>query len=73
MIQSIHAVLRNALESAVREEVILRNAARLAQVSAPKYTVNRGLCIVQARRVLKAAKGERLYALYVLALCLGLR
>ena len=39
----------------------------------PKYTVNRGLSIVQARRVLKAAKGERLYALYVLALCLGLR
>jgi integrase len=73
MIQSIHAVLRNALESAVREEVIPRNVARLVQVTAPKYTVNRGLSIVQARRVLKAAKGERLYALYVLALCLGLR
>jgi integrase len=45
----------------------------LVQVTAPKYTVNRGLSIVQTRRVLKAAKGERLYALYVLALCLGLR
>jgi integrase len=29
--------------------------------------------VVQAREVLKVANGERLYALYVLALCLGLR
>jgi integrase len=73
MIQSIHAVLRNALESAVREEVIPRNVAKLVKVSTPKYTVNRGLSVIQARRVLRAARGERLYALYVLALCLGLR
>jgi integrase len=73
MIQSIHAVLRNALESAVREEVIPRNVAKLVKVTTPKYTVNRGLSVAQARRVLRAAEGERLYALYVLALCLGLR
>ncbi len=73
MVQSIHAVLRNALESAVREEVIPRNVAKLVQVTAPRYTVNRGLSIIQTRRVLKAAKADRLYALYVLALCLGLR
>ena len=73
MVQSIHAVLRNALESAVREEVIPRNVAKLVKVTTPKYAVNRGLSAVQARQVLKAAKGERLYALYVLALCLGLR
>ena len=35
--------------------------------------VNRGLSVVQARQVLKAANGKRLYVLYVLALCLGLR
>ncbi|SEG91101.1 Site-specific recombinase XerD [Thermomonospora echinospora] len=73
MVQSIHAVLRNALETAVREEVIPRNVAKLVQVSAPKYKVNRGLTVDQARAVLQAAKDERLYALYVLALCLGLR
>jgi integrase len=73
MVQSIHAVLRNALESAVREEVIPRNVAKLVKVTTPKYTVNRGLSLAQARRVLRAAKTERLYALYVLALCLGLR
>src|SRR3954471_3849764 len=39
----------------------------------PKYKVNRGLTVDQARDVLEAARDERLYALYVLALCLGLR
>jgi hypothetical protein len=73
MVQSVHAVLRNALESAVREEVIPRNVAKLVRISAPKYTVNRGLSVAQARQVLRTARGERLYALYVLALCLGLR
>src|SRR5712691_648321 len=46
MVQSIHAVLRNALECAMREEV---------------------------RAALRAAADHRLYSLYVLALCLGLR
>jgi integrase len=73
MVQSVHAVLRNALESAVREEVIPRNVAKLVKVSTPKYIVNRGLSVTQARQVLRAAGAERLYALYVLALCLGLR
>ncbi|GAA2614404.1 tyrosine-type recombinase/integrase [Actinomadura fulvescens] len=73
MVQSIHAVLRNALESAVREEVVPRNVAKLVKVSTPKYRVNRGLSVDQARAVLQAAKDERLHALYVLALCLGLR
>lgn len=73
MVQFVHAVLRNALQAAVREEIIPRNVAKLVTITAPKYKVNRGLTVDQARDVLKAAKGERLYALYVLALCLGLR
>jgi integrase len=73
MIQSVHAVLRNALQTAVREEIIPRNVAKLVTVTTPKYKVNRGLTVEQAREVLKAARDERLYALYALALCLGLR
>jgi integrase len=73
MVQSIHAVLRNALESAVREEIIPRNVAKLVQVSAPRYKVNRGLTAHQAKAVMAAAAGHRLSALYVLALYLGLR
>jgi hypothetical protein len=38
----IHAVLRNALQTAVREEVIPRNVAKLVKVTTPKYKVNRG-------------------------------
>ncbi|GAA3115571.1 tyrosine-type recombinase/integrase [Nonomuraea salmonea] len=73
MVQFIHAFLRNALECAVREEIIARNVAKLVKVPVPKYKVNRGLTAPQARAVLKAARDHRLYALYVLALCLGLR
>lgn len=73
MVQSIHAVLRNALECAMREEIIPRNVAKLVKVSTPRYKINRGLTTTQARAVLRAATRHRLYALYVLALCLGLR
>jgi integrase len=73
MVQFVHAVLRNALECAVREEVIPRNAARLVKVATPQYTVNRGLTAPQAQAVLKAARTHRLGALYTLALFLGLR
>jgi integrase len=73
MVQSIHAVLRNALECAVREETIPRNVAKLVKVTTPNYKVNRGLTTAQARTVLRVAAGHRLYALYVLGLFLGLR
>jgi integrase len=73
MVQFIHAVLRNALECAVREETIPRNVAKLVKVTTPKYKINRGLTTTQARTVLRVASGHRLHALYVLALSLGLR
>jgi integrase len=47
--------------------------AKLVKVPVPKYKVNRGLTVPQSRMVLKAAHEHRLSALYVLALCLGLR
>ena len=73
MVQSIHAVLRNELESAVREELIPRNVAKLVRVPAPRYKVNRGLTVPHAKATLKAAAAHRLAVLYVLALFLGLR
>ncbi|MEV7600478.1 site-specific integrase [Kitasatospora sp. NPDC089797] len=73
MVQSIHAVLRNALENAVREELILRNVAKLVQVPTPDYGTGKGLTVPQARLLLKSASTDRLHALYVLALALGLR
>ncbi len=72
-IQHTHAVLRNALQNAMREELVSRNVAKLVQVPAPKYRINRGLSLEQARELLEAASEDRLHALYVLALYLGMR
>ncbi len=73
LVQQVHAVLRNALQAAVREELIQRNVARLVQIKAPAYEVNRGLTADQARKLLITAESDRFHALYVLALYLGLR
>ncbi len=72
-VQVVHAVLRNALQAAVREELIRRNVAKLVQVSSPRYGVDRGLTVDQAHKLLDAAAGDRLYTLLVLALFLGMR
>jgi integrase len=73
MIQFIHAVLRNALQHAVREELIMRNVAKLVQVTTPAYGRGQGLSAAMAKLVLKELRPHRLYALYVLAMTLGLR
>lgn len=72
-VQFIHAVLRNALQSAWREELVPRNVAQLVKVPTPKYKVGRGLPVSEAKALLKAAEGTRWYPLYVTAATLGLR
>jgi integrase len=72
-VQFIHAVLRNALQNAMREELITRNVARLVQVRTPTYEINRGLTVEQAKALLAHSRQDRLHALYVLAVYLGLR
>lgn len=73
MVQSVHAVLRNALQNAVREELIVRNVAQLVQVPTPSYDTGKGLSVAEARLLLREAREDRLYALYVLALVMGMR
>jgi integrase len=72
-IQFIHAVLRNALSNAEREELVTRNVAKLVQIPAPRYRVGKGLEVAEVKRLLHEAKRTRLYALYVVAATLGLR
>ncbi len=72
-VQQVHAVLRNALEQAVRDEAVARNVAKLVKVRTPAYEVGRGLTVAQAKSLLRRVDGERLQALYVLAVYLGLR
>ncbi|MEU8825890.1 tyrosine-type recombinase/integrase [Streptomyces sp. NPDC048636] len=73
MVQSIHAVLRNALQNAVREELIVRNVAQLVQVPTPSYGTGKGLSVAEARLLLKESQDDRLHALYVVALAMGMR
>ncbi|WP_224392569.1 tyrosine recombinase XerC [Pseudonocardia sp. ICBG1293] len=72
-LQQVHAVLRNALQNAVREELIMRNVAQLVRVPSPKYRVNRGISADQAHELIEASQDDRLHALYVLTLYLGMR
>ena len=72
-IQYMHSVLRAALNQAVRWRMVHYNAAAL--VSAPGWTrlEPNVLTPEEARRLLDAARGDRLEALYSAALALGLR
>lgn len=72
-IQYMHSVLRAALNQAVRWRMIHYNAA--AMVSAPRGTRQEPKVLTpeEARQLLDAARGDRLEALYSVALALGLR
>jgi len=72
-IQYMHSVLRAALNQAVRWRMVHYNAA--AMVSPPRG-IRRDVLVLSpedARRVLDAARGDRVEALYSVALALGLR
>lgn len=69
----LHAVLRNALEHAVREDLLVRNVAKQVQVSAGHREDSEPLSVEEARLLLKQAREDRLFALYSVALSLGLR
>jgi integrase len=73
MVQSAHAVLRNALSNAVREELVTRNAAKLVKMSNPEYDIGAGLDPIAARAFLATIADDRLFALYLCAIVLGLR
>jgi integrase len=67
------AVLRAALNRAVRWGLVHRNAAALASAPRVESKPSRFLTPVEAGAVLAAFEGDRLEALYRVALALGLR
>ncbi|MGH7876608.1 MAG: tyrosine-type recombinase/integrase, partial [Candidatus Dormibacteraceae bacterium] len=69
----LRAVLRSALNHARRQELIFKNVAELAQPPRVPHRPVKPLDPEQAGRLLEAAKGDRLSALYSVALALGLR
>jgi integrase len=72
-IQFVHAVLRNALQHAMREELVTRNVAKLVRIPSPRYKVGKGLSVDQVRKLLATAQGHRLHPLWVVAATMGLR
>lgn len=72
-VHKLHVVLHKALAQAVSDGLIPRNVA--AGMKLPKLTREEidPLSAEEARRLLEAARGDRLEALYVLALSTGMR
>lgn len=72
-IQYVHAILRSALQHAVREDELDRNVARNVQVGSGNRPEIEPLSLQEARTLMRVASADRLHALWVLALMLGLR
>ena len=72
-VRYIHSVLRIALGQAVKWNLVSRNVLEL--VTPPKVEPKEvaAMKVEQARRFLDSTQGDRLYALYYLALVTGLR
>jgi integrase len=69
----LHMVLRRALSQAVRWGLVPRNVADLVDPPSPVRKEMQTFSPEEARALLAAAKGDRLEALYVLALTTGMR
>jgi len=74
-LRNVHAVLRRALGQAVRAGLIARNVAAREFVDAPRVPVEepRALSTGEVHRLLAAIAGDRLEALFVVAIGTGLR
>ena len=72
-VQYTHAVLRVALQKAVRHGKVPRNVAALVSPPPVKREPVEPLTKREAKALLKAAAGDPLEALYVVTLALGLR
>ncbi|MER7965315.1 tyrosine-type recombinase/integrase [Streptomyces ardesiacus] len=72
-VQYVHAVLRSALQQAIREELIARNVARIVETPTADRKEVRPLDAGEAKALLKTARSHRLYALWLLLVSTGLR
>lgn len=72
-VQHLRAILRAALNDAMKWGRVMRNAAALVDGPRVPETEVRPLTPAEARGVLDAMRGDRLEALYSVALAMGLR
>ena len=73
MVQLVHATLHKALKQSVNDGLIPRNVTEAVKVPRPVKKEMEPLSPMQARTLLVAARGERLEALYALAVTTGMR
>jgi integrase len=73
MVQLIHVTLHKALKQAVMDGLIPRNVTEAVKPPQPEKKEIKPLSSEQARALLRAAKEEKLEALYVLAITTGMR
>src|ERR687897_185733 len=72
-VQKIHHVLHKALTQAMRWDLIPRSPADSVKAPTPTPKEMHPLSALEARQLLEAARGDRLEALYVLAVHTGMR
>jgi len=72
-VQYIHVTLHKALEQAIADGLIPRNATEAVKPPQKRREEMRHLTTEQVKVLFEAAKGDRLEALYVLAVTTGLR
>jgi len=72
-VQKIHHVLHKALTQAMRWDLIPRNPADSVKAPTPTPKEMHPLSVLETRQLLEAARGDRLEALYVLAIHTGMR
>jgi integrase len=73
MVQLVHTTLHKALKQAVAGNLIPRNVTEAVKAPQPERTEMKPLSPDQARALLQAARGEKLEALYALAVTTGMR
>ncbi len=72
-VAKIHIVLHQALDRALRWSLVHRNATEAVKAPRPAPQEMRPLSADEARRLLEAAREDKLHALYVLAVTTGMR
>lgn len=72
-VRIMRTVLRSALHQAEREGLLIRNVAALSDPPRLGQSEGRSLTVAEARRLLDAASGDRLEAVYAITLVFGLR
>jgi integrase len=72
-VRLMHALIRNSLADAEREDLVHRNVAKLVRPPSARREEVRVLTVEDARRLVDVIQGDRFEALWVCALILGLR